>query len=94
MIFSNEVLVGENEGVLRCARVLVKTTADPGLLIANRVTVVITVTGCDVLAGCHPVVEDDKTGVVTILTVIKRVAHTGQVRANQGRAAEMLSQRL
>ena len=41
VVLGDEGLVGEHEGVLRAAGVLVEPAADPGLLIADRVAVVV-----------------------------------------------------
>ena len=59
------------------------------LLIVNGITIGVTVSVIVNLSGRRPRINDDKPGGVAMVTVVKRVAHTGEVRANQGRAAEI-----
>ena len=43
VVLGDKGLVGEDEGVLRAARVLVEPVADPALLIVDRVTIGVTI---------------------------------------------------
>jgi len=91
VVLGHQRLMGEHEGVLGMAGVLVKTAVDPILLIADRVTIVVTIEGREDPAGRHPVVDDEETGAVAMIPIVKRVAHTGQVGADRRRTAEVRS---
>ncbi len=89
VVLGDKGLVGEDEGVLRAARVLVEPVADPALLIVDRVTIGVTIGIVVDLAGRGPGIHDDEAGVVIMVTIVKRVAHAGQIRANQDGAVEI-----
>ena len=85
MILGDERLVREDEGVLGAAAILVQLAADPGLLVTEGVSVIVTVARLAVLARGRPAIQDDQTGVA----VVERIGHAVQVGTDSNWATEV-----